>query len=398
MSSPPTFGSLSGLVAGPAAPPPPSRESAYLKQAEGNLYQARKRRLDALSDPVTKDAIHRATARLTELAHPGRDYIVIRSELIYGRRLRPAPCMDGYDSRIIPPPLTRVLRGKNQYAIALYLTRLFGRQMEVARAAADNQAPPPQRRRRSSVYNSATEYSEASLIGIPGHDRHSQRRIFNRALLALQAAELVDLGGGPQRYVNYILKREDGSGYDYTIPEGEPGTPQHLCLPTEFFTAGWPLILTPSELATFLAICHYSDRKLPEKRDSDTPQRIYLAKSVRDDYLGLSDEAYESIHQLAEFGLIAVYDPVEGRRRGRISPTLTGGKRPEPYLLTPTVLGGFPSHERAFDLDVFARTAWDTVVDRLRGPLPRYAVWAGTSRKKDDENAKAAHAGAPPAS
>ncbi len=143
------------------------------------------------------------------------------------------------------------------------------------------------------------------------------------------------LGDTGQRYATHRLNREDGSGHAYTIPRGDPDIPQHLCLPTEFFTTGWHLVLTPSELATFLAVCHAADRKLPRVADGQTPRRIYLTESLRRDNLGLSDEAYLSIHQLAEFGLIETDDTVEGRRRGRIPPKLTGGKRPDPYQLTP---------------------------------------------------------------
>ena len=64
-------------------------------------------------------------------------------------------------------------------------------------------------------------------------------------------------------------------------------------VPAAFFTAGWPMILTPSELATFLAICHYADRILPRNPTSETPRQIYLAKSLRDKHFGLSDEYTE---------------------------------------------------------------------------------------------------------
>jgi hypothetical protein len=377
-----------GVPALVSAMEPPSRESTYLSKAEKNLSAVRERRLAELRDSITRKAIDRAIERLTDMAHPGLEYVVIRSPFIYGRRLLPAPptpCMDGAeDFTTIPPPLTRVLRRKNQHAIALYLTLLFVRQVQRFRAAAGNPAAAEPRRRKA-VYNLDDSFSEASLIGLPSWDRRNQRRVFNRALDALERAELVDLGRSGQRYATYTLNCEDGSGRAYTVPTGDPDVPQHLCLPTEFFTAGWPMILTPSELATFLAICHYADRRLPRNPDGETPRRIYLAKSVRDNHLGLSDEAYESIHQLAEFGLIDVHDPVEGRRRGRISPELTGGKRPDPYLLDPTVLGGFPSHERVFNLDAFKEPAIDTAIDRLNWPIPRYAMWSGTSRKRDAE-------------
>jgi len=367
---------------------PPSRESAYLSEAEKNLYASRESRLVHLRNAVTRNAIDRATERLSDMAHPDLDYVVIRTPFIYGPHLLPnppTPYMDGgADFATIPPPLTRVLRRKNQHAIALYLTLLFVRQVHVFRAAAGNPAAAGPRRRKA-VYNLDGSFSEASLIGLPSWNRRNQRRVFNRALDALEKAELVDLGRSGQRYATYTLNCEDGSGHAYTVPAGDPDVPQHLCLPTEFFTAGWPMILTPSEVAAFLAICHYADRRLPRNPDGQTPRRIYLAKSERDNYLGLSDEAYESIHQLAEFGLIDVHDPVDGRRRGRISPELTGGKRPDPYLLDPTVLGGFPSHERVFNLDAFKQPAIETAIDRLSQPLPRYAKWSGTSRKRDAE-------------
>jgi len=367
---------------------PPSRESAYLSEAEKNLHASRESRLVHLRNAVTRNAIDRATERLSDMAHPDLDYVVIRTPFIYGPHLLPnppTPYMDGgADFATIPPPLTRVLRRKNQHAIALYLTLLFVRQVHVFRAAAGNPAAAGPRRRKA-VYNLDGSFSEASLIGLPSWNRRNQRRVFNRALDALEKAELVDLGRSGQRYATYTLNCEDGSGHAYTVPAGDPDVPQHLCLPTEFFTAGWPMILTPSEVAAFLAICHYADRRLPRNPDGQTPRRIYLAKSERDNYLGLSDEAYESIHQLAEFGLIDVHDPVDGRRRGRISPELTGGKRPDPYLLDPTVLGGFPSHERVFNLDAFKQPAIETAIDRLSQPLPRYAKWSGTSRKRDAE-------------
>jgi hypothetical protein len=363
---------------------PLSREAAYLSKATDNLYAERERRLAFLRQAVTRDAINRATERLTALAHPDRDYIVIRSDFIYrhpARHWEPQRTED-ITTR---PPLTQILKGKNQHAIALYLTQLFVEQMRAAHA--DNPAPPPEPRRRHTVYNIDNSPSEASLIGLPSINRRNQRRVFNRALDALAKWELVDLGDTGQRYAAYTLNREDGTGRAYTIPRGDPDIPQHLCLPTEFFTTAWHLVLTPSELATFLAVCHVADRRLPRVADGQTPRRVFLAESLRRDHLGLSDEAYLSIHQLAEFGLIEIDDPVEGRRRGRIPPAITGGKRPEPYQLTPTILGGFPSHERVFDLDVFKQPALDAAIDRLNWPMARYAKWAGTPRRKAQHEA-----------
>ncbi|MEX7471368.1 hypothetical protein AB4Z39_16845 [Mycobacterium adipatum] len=356
-----------------------------MSKASQRLYAERERRIAFLHEAVNRSAINRATERLAALTHPDRDYVVIRSEFIYRLPARPAWDAEAGEDVTTRPPLTRLLNGKNQHAIALYLTKIFVEQMSAAHAAAKNPTPPPPPRRRHSVYNIDNAPSEASLIGLPSFDRHrNQRRVFNRALDALHKCELIDLGGTGQRYKTHTLNREDGSGRPYRIPSGEPSNPKHLCLPTEFFTTGWHLVLTPSELATLLAVCHVADRKLPRAPHTEkNPRQTFLAESVRRKHLGLSDEAYESIHQLAEFGLIETDDTVEGRRRGRISPAMTGGKRPDPYKLIPTILGGFPSDERVFDPDMFNRPAIDAVTDRLNWPLARYARWAGTSRKGD---------------
>lgn len=361
---------------------PLSREAAYLKNATENLYAVREKRLAHLRKARTRDAITRATTRLAKLAHPDRDHIVIRSSFIYRMTPRPAQDPDLPEDISTRPPLTQVLKGKNQHAIALYLTQLFVQQMRAAHIAAENPTPPLEPRRRHTVYNVDDAPSEASLIGLPSVNRRNQRKVYSRALAALHKWELVDLGDDGQRFANYTLNREDGTGHEYTIPRGEPDIPKHLCLPTKFFTRGWHLILTPKELATLLAVCHYADRRLPRIPDSETPRQIYLAESVRRDHLGLSDEAYETIHYLAEFGLIDVDDPMKERRRGRISPEQTGGKRPDPYMLTPTILGQYPSHERAFDLDLFKRDAIDVAIDRLNWPLTRYAIAAGLPARK----------------
>lgn len=361
---------------------PLSREAAYLKNATENLYAVREKRLAHLRKARTRDAITRATTRLDKLAHPDRDHIVIRSSFIYRTTPRPAQDPDLPEDISTRPPLTQVLKGKNQHAIALYLTQLFVQQMRAAHTAAENPTPPLEPRRRHTVYNVDDAPSEASLIGLPSVNRRNQRKVYSRALAALHKWELVDLGDDGQRFANYTLNREDGTGHEYTIPRGEPDIPKHLCLPTEFFTRGWHLILTPKELATLLAVCHYADRRLPRIPDSETPRQIYLAESVRRDHLGLSDEAYETIHYLAEFGLIDVEDPMKERRRGRISPEQAGGKRPDPYMLTPIILGQYPSHERAFDLDLFKRDAIDVAIDRLNWPLTRYAIAAGLPARK----------------
>lgn len=125
-----------------------------------------------------------------------------------------------------------------------------------------------------------------------------------------------------QRYANSTFCREDGSGRNYVIPRGTPAAPKHLCIPTEFFTTGWHLVLTLNELTTFLAVCHVADLRLQHDRSTV----MFLAEWFRYSMLGLTDEAYVSIHELAEFGLIEVTDPMPNRKRGRIQAGQKGEK------------------------------------------------------------------------
>jgi len=331
---------------------------------------ARRGRREALRDPAKKGAITRATDRLAALAHPDQDYIVIRSEFIYREPARPyPPAPDRPEDISTRPPQTQILNTKNPHANPIYLTGLFVEQMSTAHR--NTPTPPPVPTRRHNVYNIDSAPSWTSLCGLAedGVLRRNQRKRFNRALDALRESELIDLGATGQRYTKFRFNREDGSGRPYTIPQGEPTAPTHLYLPTQFFTAGWHLVLTPSELATFLAVCHVSDRLLARRTESS----FFLAESERYRRLGLSDEAYLSIHQLSEFSLIDLDDPMPNRRRGRIRPSETGDKRPQPYHLTATVLGGMASHNRFFNLDALKRPAIEVAIERLSWPMARYA-------------------------
>ncbi|WP_206428666.1 hypothetical protein [Mycolicibacterium stellerae] len=165
------------------------------------------------------------------------------------------------------------------------------------------------------------------------------------------------------------IRREDGSGRDYTIPQGTPIAPKHFCIPTELFTAGWHLVLTPNELVTFLALSHVADLRL--RHDGSTI--MFLAEQFRYSLLGLTDEAYVSIHELAEFcGLIEVTDPIPNRKRGRIQLGETGGKPPEPYNISVPMFSGKLSTDALFDLSKFNTPAIDCVMFNWGFEAPRF--------------------------
>lgn len=348
-----------------------ARQAEYMKRAAGNCRVERKGRRTALKKRETYDAITRATQRLQDLAHPDQPYVVIRSEFLLLGTPRPYPPPARQPENIATrPSLTRVHHGKNPHAVPLYLTGIFEHQM---RAAYKNSpgAPPEPSRRRNAVNNpldKATNWITLTALDIDGVHIRNQRKSFTRALDALRKWDLVSLGDTGQRYAKFKFGREDGSGRDYTIPQGSPIAPKHFCIPTEFFTAGWHLVLTPNELVTFLALCHVADLRL--RHDGSTI--MFLAEQFRYSLLGLTDEAYVSIHELAEFGLIEVTDPMPNRKRGRIQLGETGGKPPEPYNISVPMFSGKPSTDALFDLSKFNTPAIDRVIFNLGFQATRF--------------------------
>jgi hypothetical protein len=116
---------------------------------------------------------------------------------------------------------------------------------------------------------------------------------------------------GQGRYEAFALNREDGTDGRYRVP-----TAAALPLPATLVTNGWHLVLEPDELALYLAIAHLHSTaaKVPNVRG------LALTSRTRFTIYGLSSEAYNAIHELEEFGIIRIYDPMPHRRRGKVRP------------------------------------------------------------------------------
>lgn len=348
-----------------------ARQAAYMKKVADKHLAKRKARRAELKKRETYDAITRATERLQSIAHPEHPYIVIRSDFLILNTGRPYPPPARQPENIASrPSLTRVQHGKNPHALPVYLNGLFVQQMRAAYKNGPGTPPEPSRRRnaKSDPLNKATNWIALAALDVDGVHIRNQRKAFNRALDALRRWDLVSLNDTGQRYANSTFCREDGSGRDYAIPRGNPTQPKHLCIPTEFFTAGWHLVLTLNELTTFLAVCHVADLRL--QHDGSTV--LFLAEWFRYSMLGLTDEAYVSIHELAEFGLIEVTDPMPNRKRGRIQAGQKGEKPPEPYEISVPMFSGMPSTDALFDLSKFDDPAIDRAISTLALQAPRF--------------------------
>lgn len=126
-----------------------------------------------------------------------------------------------------------------------------------------------------------------------------------RSLSALETAGLVVLGerGATGRFRAATLRQ---------LPRQQT---TRVRLPISFFSNGWHLVLTPSEIALYLAL--RVARDVHRRRATDT---VFIPRTQRLQLFHLSDEIYAAHSELAEFGLLETFDPESGRKRGRIAP------------------------------------------------------------------------------
>jgi hypothetical protein len=181
-----------------------------------------------------------------------------------------------------------------------------------------------------------------------------------RALDSLEGVRLVDLGshGSPVRYEEFHLLSDDGLQDPYLVPAANELV--GVSIPSVFFYHGWHLVLEPAEIAMLFAVIDYGQWNRATK--------ISLYRRARWEYYGISPEVYSSIHELEEFRLLAVVDPMPSRRHGRLQTTPNlreddeASQAPVPYQLT-------------YSPAVLYRPAWEVVhgaMTRFPAP-PRFA-------------------------
>lgn len=160
-------------------------------------------------------------------------------------------------------------------------------------------------------HNTFGPHPWVTLAGLDGDDRPgrkvkgsntgriNQHRNLTRALTELEKRRLISAGEPVRgRFAHWSLCREDGIGRTYELP----GTTASgvVVIPYWFFRNGWHLVLTGSEIAVLFAIFDQVKR-LP---NHSRKYGVALPISLRWARFGLSDEAYLTAHNLADFGLI----------------------------------------------------------------------------------------------
>lgn len=212
--------------------------------------------------------------------------------------------------------------------------------------------------RRANVSRMDGRDSWAVLCGRWVSSPRGRRARMVRDLDALAAADLVAIGprGKQARYEGFRILKENSTGEVYQSPPASADWPGTLTLPGAFFRNGWHLVLTPSEIAVFLMALHAAE-VIPSAHS------VAIPRSRRWSHYGISPEAYSGIHELGEFGLLEIIDPMPNRRRGKIS--RPDADRRQDFEAMGQSFGPVPYRLVVMADDVFDRPALQTVRDRL---------------------------------
>jgi hypothetical protein len=184
----------------------------------------------------------------------------------------------------------------------------------------------------------------ALLCGRHGGTARGRHERMRRDLTALETAGVaVRDSSVRQGDPNISFMLEDGSREKYRLP-GSSVPPAALMLPVSLFLNGWHLVLTPQELIMLLTVYDAYTRTGLD-RPGWAEDGVPLTQHTRWERYGVSGETYSAIHELAEFGLITIHDPMTTRLKGKFTPPTPAERAeyedngyafsPEPYQLRP---------------------------------------------------------------
>lgn len=318
---------------------------------------------------VQAGAIKRATDRYELVDHGENPVIRIRRSFVRLVTGRPPQEDDSWpaatreklradvDSR---PPLT-VLIQRPGNALQVYLSMLYIAQLDLG---------PGARWVNERDNNGRGGWGELSGLFAPSGKTKELNLRVTRALAKLADHDLVRVGeeGSRNRFDGFILHREDERQAYFA-----PSTSESRSLPAAFFRAGWHLVLTNCEMATLLAINEQTAR-LRAWRDA-AQVGVALPESVRWRFYGLSPEAFAARHELEEFGLIDMFDPMD-RTDGKLSETQRRAEMRAPRITLN--LDGFD----------FSRPAIEVVMAKLAAPVPPRLVAKAMGQQLLDNNGR----------
>ena len=301
----------------------PDTERRYIWRTESvtKLTAARQQRREEL-ERREKDITRTLEAYRGLPGNGVKVWIELRSEFVALRTYRPLPpalggdepdehanratlLRDDYRTR---PPCAKLLM-RRTHALASYLTMIYVAHVEAVHGT------PGRDNKHANATRVNGQDSWAVLCGRWAPNIRARRARITRDLEELLAAELVSIRtkGAQGRYERFGLLSDDGTGRPYQLPRSTQDS-STLGLPAAFFTQGWHLVLTPAEIGVLLMARH---AVRPHSGSTDAPGAP-VTRMKRWQVYGISGEAYSAIHELREFGLLAVHDTMPNRRRGKL--------------------------------------------------------------------------------
>ncbi len=330
-------------------------------------HEARKRRREQLDQRAA--AIGRATDRYSILDRLDHPEIRIRRAFVCLDTARPRQEDDSWpatvreklladiDSR---PPLTKLIYRPSN-ALQVYLSLLYVAQLEFEAGV---------RWKNERANNGRDGWGELCGLRAPSTLNKELNLRVTRALGKLADHDLVRVGewGSRNRFDGFTLHREDERQAYFT-----PSDDESRSLPAAFFAAGWHLVLTNDEMATLLAVIEQTGR--PRARKDAGQAGVALPQSVRWRFYGLAPEAFAARHELQEFGLIDMFDPMD-RTNGKLSDNQRQQELRAPRITLK--LDGFD----------FSRPAIEVVKAKLVAPVPPRMVERAMGQQLLDNNGR----------
>lgn len=251
------------------------------------------------------------------------------------------------------PPATRLVHRKSR-ALPFYLTALYIAHLESSPGLKFSNEHGLSARLPGTRQHSWVTLSAIGNTLTP----RTRRTRAARAIEQLANAGLVGLRSGNAKYEKLAVLSDSGSQENYTLPGASDPS---IDIPADLFRRGWHLALKPTELAMLLALfTHSAITHVPSGSHG-----VALPESLRDTRYGISGEVYESVHELAEFGLLQIIDPMPNRRRGKFNPKTLSGQSAEEEGLAPT------PYRFVIIPDGLTREATDVITNCLdSSPLP----------------------------
>ena len=319
---------------------------------------------------VRSAAIKRATDKYEVLDQGENPEIRIRRSFVRLAADRPVREDDSWPTAVreklradvaTRPPLTTLIQRPGN-ALQVYLSMLYIAQLEFE---------PGIRWVNDRDNNGRGGWGELAGLFAPAVSSKELNLRLTRALIKLADHDLVLVReeGSRNRFDGFTLLREDERQAYFA-----PSPSESRSLPAAFFRAGWHLVLTNEELATLLAIIEQTAQ--PRARRDAALVGVALPQTVRWRSYGLASEAFAARHELEEFGLIDMFDPMD-----RTDGKLPDSQRQPEMMRAPRItlkLDGFD----------FSRPAIEVVKAKLADPVPPRMVAKARGQQLLDNNGR----------